>query len=629
MHTSFVWSGPAGSLRSALRWLALASLSVPSAFLIAAPPTAFPAAAQTAVASTTDAQAAASSTGYAAHSLLGGYLAGRIARGQHDTAAAAGFYTSALMRDPDNEALSEQALLMDVTEGRFDNAVRLAERFADDNPPHRISQLVLGLSDAKAGRYLQAQTHFQASATNVIGELTAGLAVAWTLAAQNDVKGAIETLDNIKQAELAQFYVRYHKALILDFAGRRQEAGAMYERIFRGDSKALRLTLAYAQHASAVGDQKLARSILEEHARKTGGTFHPVARALYDRLKGGERAPLLIESANDGLSEVFYGLGEALSNEGGVSVGAIYLQMALYLKSDSPFALAALANVYEATKKYEDAIKAYDRIQPGSGLEAAIDIRKALNLNQLDRVDEAKAILEKQAAANPTDIKPLDALGTIMRGRKRFAEAVDYYTRALHIIGPKPDKKYWTYFYARGTSYERIKKWPLAEADLQKALQLSPDQPLVLNYLGYSWVDQRRNLRRGLALIEKAVQLKPDDGYIVDSLGWAQYRLGNFKDAVRNLEKAVELKPEDPVLNDHLGDALWHVGRQTEARYQWSQALTLNPEPEDAERIKRKLGKGLTNRPQSRTAKRPTKEALRTDGPKRQTRFTPPRPVVQ
>lgn len=617
------------SIHKALRWLALASLSLPPAFLVAGPLTASPAAAQTAVATNTGAPSPSSGDTYVAQSLLGSYLAGRIARGLHDTGAAAEFYTSALKRDADNDALSEQALLMDVTEGRFDTAVRLAQRFKDSDPPHRISQLILGLNDAKNGRYVQAQTHFQASATNVIGELTAGLAVAWMLAAQNDTKAALETLDNIKQAELAQFYVRYHKALILDLAGRRQEAGVAFERVFRSDSKSLRMALAYAQHASAVGDQKLARSILEEHARKTGGTFHPVARALYDSLKGTERAPLLIESANDGLAEVFYGLGEALSNEGGVSVGAVYLQMALYLKGDQPFALAALANVYEATKKYDDAIKAYDRIRPGSGLESAIDIRKALNLNQLDRVDEAKALLEKQAEANPTDIKPLDALGTIMRGRKRFAEAVDYYNRAIQLIGPKPDKKYWTYFYARGTSYERIKKWPLAEADLQKALQMSPDQPLVLNYLGYSWVDQNKNLRQGLALIEKAVQLKPDDGYIVDSLGWAQYRLGNYKDAARNLEKAVELKPEDPVLNDHLGDALWRVGRETEARYQWNQALTLNPEPEDAERIKRKLGKGLANKPQQRTAKKPTKEALRTDVPKRQTKLAPPRPVVQ
>jgi Flp pilus assembly protein TadD len=231
-------------------------------------------------------------------------------------------------------------------------------------------------------------------------------------------------------------------------------------------------------------------------------------------------------------------------------------------------------------------------------------------------------LLEKLAREEPTDIRPVEALGNIMRGHKRYEEAVDYYSRAIALIG-KPEKKNWTQFYARGTSYERIKKWPQAEADLQKAMQLSPDQPLVLNYLGYSWVDQNRNLKQGLALIERAVQLKPDDGYIVDSLGWAHYRMGNMKEAVRFLERAVELKPEDPVLNDHLGDALWRVGRQQEARYQWEQALTLKPEAEEIEKIKRKLAKGLQIKPQARAVKR-AKEATRTELKKRtETKLVP------
>jgi tetratricopeptide (TPR) repeat protein len=314
------------------------------------------------------------------------------------------------------------------------------------------------------------------------------------------------------------------------------------------------------------------------------------------------------------LSEVFYGLGEALTAEGGVSVGTLYLQMALEIRANSPYALAALANVYETTKRYQDAIDIYDRIPKGTPLQTSIDIRKAINLNMLDRVDEAKVLLEQIVQSNSDDLRPLDALGTIMRGRKRYAEAADYYTRAIALI-PRPEKRHWSYWYARGTSYERLKKWPLAEADLQKALQLQPDQPLVLNYLGYSWIDQNRNLKQGMALIEKAVALKPDDGYIVDSLGWAHYRLGNYKEAVRYLERAVELKPEDPVLNDHLGDALWRVGRTREARYQWEQALTLSPEPEDLDKIRRKAQKGLPERPMARNSK--AKEAARLESPKK------------
>jgi len=354
---------------------------------------------------------------------------------------------------------------------------------------------------------------------------------------------------------------------------------------------------------------KLAQTILKAHFDRAKSDGHPVARALEVQIEAGQRPELLVTTPTQGLAEVFYGLGEALTGEGGTSVGAIYLQLALYVVPEFPFALATLANAYETTKRYDSAIAAYDRIPKDTPLQASIDIRKALNLNQLERIDEAQKLLDEVARQNPGDIRPLDALGTIMRGHKRYAEAIDYYTRAIALIS-KPEQKHWTYFYSRGTCYERLKNWGPAETDLRKAMQLSPEEPLVLNYLGYTWIDQSRNLQQGLALIEKAVRQKPDDGYIVDSLGWAQFRMGRFKDAVKYLERAVELRPEDPVLNDHLGDGYWRVGREREARFQWEQALTLSPEADDAEKIKRKLLKGLPSPAQARQVKR-TKEAVK------------------
>ncbi len=200
-------------------------------------------------------------------------------------------------------------------------------------------------------------------------------------------------------------------------------------------------------------------------------------------------------------------------------------------------------------------------------------------------------------------------------------EAVTYFTRAIAVLG-KSDPRYWGYYYARGTAYERLKNWPAAEADLKRALALAPDQPLVLNYLGYSWVDQGKNLKEGMRLIEKAVQLKPDDGYIVDSLGWAHFKQGNFKEAVRFLERAVEIKPEDPTLNDHLGDAFWKVGREREARFQWNQALSLEPEPEDAEKIKAKLERGLDAKGEAKNAEK-TRQVQSLDSTRRRSENKP------
>ncbi len=541
---------------------------------------------------------------------FGGYLAGRVARGLHDTESAAQFFKRALSRDPSNETLLDQALLMDLTEGQISESVDIAHRLLSAHASHRIAGLVLGVDAAKRSDYADAGNMFKRASVSLVGEVTSTLAGAWVRYARGDVDGALGQLDSLKQADWAQFYLRYHRALIADLAGRHQEAGRLFERAFRSEQRLVRLTLAYAQHAAARGDRKLARSIIAEHTRRTTGNIHPYISALSEALERGDNVPTLVTNPSEGLAEVFFGLGEALSSEGGIGFGTIYLQLALYLEPSSPFALAALASVYETTKRYESAIETYERIPAGTPIDGSIKVRKALLLNQLERVDEARALLERMADEDTTDIRALDALGNIMRARKRYDEAIAYYGRVIERIG-SPQKQHWTLFFARGTAYERIKNWPKAESDLRRALTLAPDQPSVLKYLGYSWVDQNKNLKLGMEHIRKAVRLRPDDGHIVDSLGWAHYRLGNYREAVRYLERAVELMPQDPILNDHLGDAYWRVGRRREARFQWSQSLTLNPEPEDVDKIKSKLAEGLPARARAQVVKRPSQQARR------------------
>jgi Flp pilus assembly protein TadD len=216
------------------------------------------------------------------------------------------------------------------------------------------------------------------------------------------------------------------------------------------------------------------------------------------------------------------------------------------------------------------------------------EIDRANDLDRVGRFEEAERLLEKTARENPQDIRPLYTLANILRVRKRFAAAADYYTRAMALIG-QPQERHWTYYYYRGVCYERLRNWPAAEADLRQALKLSPQQPLVLNYLGYTWIDQKQHMKEAMGMIEQAVKLRPDDGYVVDSLGWAFYRMGNFAEAIKHLERAAKLKPEEVDINEHLGDALWAAGRQREARLQWQRTLTLDPEPAMAANIERKL----------------------------------------
>ena len=205
----------------------------------------------------------------------------------------------------------------------------------------------------------------------------------------------------------------------------------------------------------------------------------------------------------------------------------------------------------------------------------------------------AAAITAMQDVARlyPDRPEPLARLGSLLRSQHKYPEAVAAYDRAVALI-PHPDRKDWPIFYERGTTLERAHDWPRAEQDLLHALDLAPDQPFVLNYLGYSWAEMGRNLPRARQMIERAAALRPNDGAILDSLGWIQLRQGDISGAVKQLEHAAELEAADPTINGHLGDAYWAAGRKLEAQFQWRRALTLNPESEDVAKLEQKLRNG-------------------------------------
>ena len=301
-----------------------------------------------------------------------------------------------------------------------------------------------------------------------------------------------------------------------------------------------------------------------------------------------------------------YGLGAALGRRGGEDLGLVYLQLALYLTPQHPLALLSLADLYESLKKPELAIKIYEQVPVSSPLRRNAEIQLAINLDTVERTEEAKVRLDKLIADSPKDLEAIMALGNIQRARKQYAECAESYGKGIATIA-KPEKANWLIFYFRGICNERTKNWTGAEADLKKALELFPDQPHVLNYLGYSWVDQGVNLDDGMKMIRRAVEQRPDDGYIVDSLGWAHFRLGNFEEATKHLERAIELKPEDPTINDHLGDCYWKIGRILEAQFQWAHARDLKPDPDELKKIEEKLRVGLAGRDRRPPPTRPTR----------------------
>ena len=520
----------------------------------------------------------------------GSYLAARHAGGQRDAAAAASYYRAALRGDPRNNELLNRTFLAVLANGEVDEAVRLAERVVQIDKNDRIARLVLGVRAIKQKQYPVARRELAQSIRGPITDLAATLLSAWTMASPTEAKAATESVDKLAGADWYAIFKDLHTALILDLAGQKKDAVKRYERSYKLDPTALRVVQSYGSFLSRQGSNA--------DALKVFATFeealprHPLVVEATAELKAGKKLPLMVETPQAGAAEVLYGLGAALGRRGGEDLGLIYLQLALYLAPGHPLALLSLGDLYEAMKKPELAIKTYERVPPNSPLQRNAQIQLALNLDTLDRTDEAKASLEKLIAANPSDLEAIMALGNVLRGRKQFAECADVYSKGVDLI-TKPERANWVIYYFRGICYERSKQWPKAEVDLRRSLDLFADQPHVLNYLGYSWIDQGVNLDEGMRMIKRAVEQRADDGYIVDSLGWAYYRLGNMEEAVKQLERAVELKPEDPTINDHLGDAYWKVGRQLEARFQWSHARDLKPEPEELEKIELKLKSGL------------------------------------
>ena len=316
--------------------------------------------------------------------------------------------------------------------------------------------------------------------------------------------------------------------------------------------------------------------------------------ALAEIASGRPVAPA-VRNPKEGAAEALYGLGGAgAARQGDELASLIYLRLALNLRPDLDFAQVSVANLLSDLKRGDEAISAYLGVSQSSPLAESAQIQAAIEYDGLEKTDKGLALMKQVASDHPGDPEAWSALGTLQRSSKDFAAAAQSYDKSISLL-PNPDKAHWVLYYFRGIAYERTHQWPKAEADFQEALKLYPDEPLVLNYLGYSWVDKGVNLDEAFKMLRRAVDLKPTDGYIVDSLGWANYKLGHFDEATRDLERAVELKPVDPVVNDHLGDAYWRVGRQTEAHFQWNHARDFGPEPEDLKTILDKIKVGLPN----------------------------------
>ncbi|MFC3267351.1 tetratricopeptide repeat protein, partial [Camelimonas abortus] len=544
-----------------------------------------------------------------ASSLEGNYLAALVAGASRDATAAARYFGAALRADPRNRDLQERAFIAFLASGEMDQAFATARKIVVRDPENALARLALGVRDFREGKYAQARNQFRRSGGGGPVDVTATLLTAWAWAGSSDTRKALQTVDRLRGVNAFTLFREYHGGLIAALGGPKfqKEADQRLSATYALERTTLRVVDAYGRYLARSGDRDAAMAAYEAFLKLA--PRQPIAQAALEALRKGEPLPLVVNDPRQGAAEVLYGLGAAGNQQGDELAAMIYLQLSLYLEPHNEMALVTLADIYERLRKFEDALAVYRKIPADSPMRLMADIQTGLALENLGRKEEAEQHLKQLIAARPDDVDAPAALGAIYRGRKEWLKAVEAYDAAISRIG-RPEQRFWSLFFFRGMSHERARQWPKAEEDLKKALELVPDgdgreRAAVLNYLGYSWVDQNRNLKEAFDMLHKAVALRPRDGYIVDSLGWAYYRLGRYDDAVRELERAIALKPSDPTINDHLGDAYWKTGRKLEARFQWNHARDLDPEPDELPKILEKIANGLPDDGPARDAQAP------------------------
>ncbi len=522
---------------------------------------------------------------------FGAYLAGRHAQEERDYGAAALWFGEALRADPQSPELISRTFSMEADDGRFAEARPLAEKALKLDASDAVADLVLMTDRVKAGDKPGALSRAEALPDDGLHRYVGPLARAWTRMGMGNLAGAEAALQELDKFDGFAPLKYFQLGLLYDFAGNPVKAEENFKKTLDATGQLnWRLTDAMANFYQRHGRPDRADAIYERFVKENAGS--ELAELVLASKPVGTPPPL-IGAAADGLAEALFDLASVVNRPETIDLALIYDRCALELRPRLTVAELLLADLLSAEDKAKESVAILADIPARSPYAWSAQLRLAANLETLDRIGEAVAQLQAMAAKEPTRASAEIQLGDLLRGQKRFAEAADAYSEAIRRQKAAGIPPRWSLYYSRGIAFERSGQWNLAEADLEHALELKPDQPLVLNYLGYSWIDRGQKLNRGLKMIEKAVELRPEDGYIVDSLGWAHYRLGDYSSAVEYLEKAIELVPEDPTINDHLGDAYWKSGRLSEARYQWRRALQFKPDKEDIKPIEAKLDAGL------------------------------------
>ena len=523
-------------------------------------------------------------------SATGSYLAGQQALGELRTEEAARYFMLAAQADWDNPILVERAFVAFAADGQIGQAASTAKHLLELQPGNELAQLVVATEALKERRYPAAESMMAKMGQDSFTAITGAILRAWALVGENKALDAEKVLDSLGQGGLEDFLL-FHRALMAEAAGDTEKAIDLAGKAYDAEPNVARVVEVYARILANAGQFDQAKEAIAKFEAQ--GLTHPVVTIVKEMIDKGQKPGVFASNVQVGAAEMFHGIGVALSRDGSNDLSIVFLRLGLYLDPSADVISLALGQLLDQAGQHAAANVIYDGVPANSPMKPTAVVRIAQNLDTTGDRPEALRRLSNIVATRPHDLDAVSALGDLLRYDEQYPEAADAYTKALAITGGGSPAD-WRFYYVRGIAYERAKEWPKAESDFLKALDLNPDQPQVLNYLGYSWIDKDMNFDKALDMIEKAVAAVPQDGYIVESLGWAFYKLGRTGEAVTTLEQAVQLLPNDPEINDHLGDAYWKAGRQLEAKFQWNIAASVDTVGNVKERTIPKLANGLT-----------------------------------
>ncbi len=530
-----------------------------------------------------------SESGVEAESLAGSYLAANQAQYDKEYQAASEYYIRALAQDPNNLELIQNALLTNINTGNTKLMLALARRLEALEAESQLARFVLLAESFHKGDYSAANEVFVEG--QKFNPLLDGLMQAWAYLGMGQMSDATALFEKMAENDPMKVFSDYHRALALAVVGDFEGS----EKILAGkNDQPIRLGRgSLMAHIAILSQLERNEDALEMATVALNGSGDPQLLNMIERLSKGETLSYdFVTDARQGAAEVFLTLATVLAGEQNDPFGLIYSRLSEYLRPESVDAILLVADTLNAQGQYDLAVKNFNKVPADHPVFFNAELGRAEALQSAEKSDAAIEVLVDLTKTHGTIPTVFTSLGDALRRQSRFVEATEAYNSAIDLL-PEPQPNHWFLYYARGITYEREGEWNMAEADFRLALRLSPEQPLVLNYLGYGLVEKRIKFEEAQKMIETAVLRRPNDGYITDSLGWVLYRIEKFEESVPHLERAVELLPVDPIINDHLGDAYWMVGRKLEAAFQWRRALSFEPEEKDAERIRNKLEIGL------------------------------------